>query len=73
MDRRSPITIVTQNVNDAMNDAGVTPATLSQATGIQPSVLRERLTGRSPFTIRELLGVGGFFRIDPAALLIPKS
>lgn len=63
MDRRSLTQMVARNVSSAAAAAGVTPETLAQATDIQLPVMNDRLAAVTPFTIPELLSVGGFLRI----------
>lgn len=63
MDRRSLTETVARNVRSAAAAFGTSPETLAQATDIQLHVMNDRLDAVSPFTITELLSVGGFFRI----------
>lgn len=62
MDRRTTPTNVARNVTDVIRAAGATPESVAAATDIPLHVLRERLSGESPFTLDELEAVGGFFR-----------
>lgn len=67
MQRRTDSETVAQSVTDVMAARDVSPSTLSQATGIPVSTLRERLDNQSDFTWGELLDVGGFFALSPSA------
>jgi hypothetical protein len=49
-----------------MEQHRVVASTLSEATGIPISVLREHLDGQSEFTFTELVAVGGFFHVHPS-------
>jgi hypothetical protein len=63
MDRRSITETVARNVRSAAAEFGTSPDTLAQATDIQLPVMNDRLNAVTPFTVTELLSVGGFFRI----------
>lgn len=65
--RRTPAT--TTKVAAVLDASGATLPTLAQATDMDGSTLRERTTGRSPFTFDELVRIGGLFRIHPSDLL----
>jgi hypothetical protein len=69
MERRSLALTVTENVAAAIERSNETLITISQATDIPVSGLRERLANRVEFTMSEIGRVGGFFRIHPADLL----
>jgi hypothetical protein len=62
MERRTPAEKTTAAVAAVMETHDVTAETLSEATDIRFSTLREHLDNKSPFTLGELMDVGGFFR-----------
>jgi hypothetical protein len=73
MDRRSLTETVARNVRSAAAALGTSPETLAQATDIQLPVMNDRLNAVTPFTIPELLSVGGFFRIPVDQFLMESA
>lgn len=65
MDQRRTATAVAQNVTDALVDSGETTNSLAEATDTTVSEMDARLAGVVEFTFRELVAVGGFFRVQP--------
>lgn len=63
MDRRTAPEIVASAVSETMTKTNVSVRTLSEATGIGESALRDHLSNRSEFTLGELTAVGGFFHV----------
>jgi hypothetical protein len=68
MERRTSAEITATAVAEAISVAGHSPFSVSKATDIPLSVLCDRLSGRSVFTVSELGRVGGFLCVSPANL-----
>lgn len=69
MDRRNLDATVTATVTEAMTRAGMSVASVSQATDIPVADLSDALHGEGSLTVRQLAKVGGLFRVSPANLL----
>lgn len=69
MTRRTPAEQTAANVKLAASAAGATPATLAQATDMPLPEMDARLSGRTPFTISELVRAGGFLHVPADSLL----
>lgn len=69
MNRRTITGTVAQNVVSAAAAHGVASAAIAEATDMNLSDLESRLSAETPFTISELVRVGGFLCV-PADLLM---
>lgn len=65
MERRSPAARVARNVELAVGTFTCPTQTISEATDIRASDLVSRLSNESPFTLSELVRVGGLLRVSP--------
>ena len=57
------------NVAAAISSTGESVATVAEATDLTIADLNQRLEGRSPFTVRDLVRVGGFLHFQPSRFL----
>ena len=67
-DRRIAQTVGAR-VHDALSASSISIATVAEATDLEITDLSDRLTGRSAFTVRELVRVGGFLHVPPSRFL----
>ena len=67
-DRRDAET-VGANVAAAISSSGTSVATVAEATDFTVADLNQRLEGRSPFTVRDLVSIGGFLHFKPSRFL----
>lgn len=65
MDRRIDKANTASRVTKAINDAELTSASVSEATGIPMSVL----DGTTPYGVSDLARAGGFLHVHPADLI----
>lgn len=65
--------IVASNVREHFEAAGDNLSSLSRATGLTRSKLRDRIYGRSPWKTPELAIIADHYRTTPDALCTPKA
>lgn len=63
MDRFNPETDIARRVTLAISEASLDVHSVAQAADITTSDMEDRLNGRVPFMLSELVDVGGFLRI----------
>ncbi|MBF4574715.1 hypothetical protein [Frondihabitans sp. VKM Ac-2883] len=64
---------MTDTVAAAMTHSGADSESVARAADITLPELENRLAHREEFSISELLGLGGFFRIHPADLIAGRA
>lgn len=72
MNRRILTETVAENVSTAIAAADQPNHIVAQAADMDSAVFEEALTGKTPFTISQLLRVGGFLRV-PAHQLMKEA
>ncbi len=63
MDRKSAEIGIARRVNLALSEAGSDVHSVAQAADITTSQMEDRLNGRVPFQLDELVRVGGFLHV----------
>ncbi|WP_181421075.1 hypothetical protein [Curtobacterium sp. MCSS17_011] len=69
MDAQAITARTAKRVSSAITQAGVTPATVAEATDMDHADLDDSLHARRPFKVLELVRVGGFLHVAPDTLI----